>query len=71
MNTFKDLMDGKVYQSNTYFVQNPDAYCAHFYSDSIELSNPLGAAKGKHKVNQVFYTIAQIPKEQRSRIDRM
>ena len=67
----RDLMDGKAFQSNTYFVQNPDAYCGHFYSDSIELSNPLGAAKGKHKVNQVFYTIAQIPKEQRSRIDRM
>ena len=35
------------------------------------MSNPLGAAKGKHKVNQVFYTLADIPKSQRSQVDRL
>ena len=41
------------------------------YSDGVELSNPLGAAKGRHKIVQVFYTLCQIPKSQRSQIDRM
>jgi hypothetical protein len=31
----------------------------------------MGAAKGKHKINQVVYTLAQIPKEQRSKIERI
>ena len=66
-----DLLDGTQFEDNTFFKNNPGAYAAHFYSDSIEVSNPLGAAKGKHKVNQVFYTLAQIPSDQRSRIDRM
>ena len=37
----------------------------------MELSNPLGWAKGRHKIIQVFYSIAQIPRSQRSQIDRM
>ena len=67
----KDLTDGEMFKKNQYFKDNPGALAGHFYSDSVELSNPLGAAKGKHKINQVFYTVAQIPKEQRSQIDRM
>ena len=67
----RDFTDGEAFMKNQFFKENPGAFCAHFYSDSVELSNPLGAAKGKHKINQVFYTLAQIPKEQRSKIDRI
>ena len=68
---FKDFTDGSAFRENLFFRKNPGAFVGHFYSDAVELSNPLGAAKGKHKINQVFYTVAQIPKEQRSKIDRM
>ena len=67
----RDFTDGEAFTKNQFFMENPGAFCAHFYSDSVEVSNPLGAAKGKHKINQVFYTLAQIPKEQRSKIDRI
>ena len=67
----KDFTDGTYFRKNVFFQQNPGAFCAHFYSDSVELSNPLGAAKGKHKINQVFYSIAQVPREQRSKIDNI
>jgi len=70
-NVISDFVDGDAFKKNKFFKNNPGAYAAHFYSDSVEISNPLGAAKGKHKINQVFYTIAQIPKEQRSKIDRI
>ena len=47
----------------------------YFHASSIHfgnlLVNPLGAAKGKHKVVNVFWTLSEIPKEQRSQIDRM
>ena len=42
-----------------------------FYSDAVELVNPLGAARGKHKVVQIFFNLAEIPKCQRSQVDRM
>ena len=67
----KDLTDGTAFKENKYFKENPGAYAGHFYSDSVELANPLGAARGKHKISQVFYTLGQIPREQRSRIDRI
>ena len=67
----RDFMDGSAYRNNPYFAANPGAFAAHFYSDAVELTNPLGAAKGKHKIVQVFYTVCQIPRGQRSRIDRM
>ena len=67
----RDFLDGSAYKNNPYFSANPGAFAAHFYSDAVELTNPLGAAKGKHKIVQVFYTVCQIPKGQRSRTDRM
>ena len=42
-----------------------------FYSDGVELVNPLGAGRGKHKVIQIFLTFGEIPKYQRSKIDRI
>ena len=67
----RDLRDGVAFHGNEYFQSNPGAFAAHFYSDAVEVSNPLGWAKGRHKIVQVFYTITQIPRCQRSQIDRM
>ena len=33
--------------------------------------NPLGAARGSYKVCQMFYTLADIPKNQRSNVDKL
>lgn len=67
----RDFTDGVAFQENVFFKNNPGAFAAHFYSDAVEVSNPLGWAKGRHKIVQVFYTISQIPRSQRSQIDRM
>ena len=66
----KDLRDGEAFKNNEFFVKNPGAYAALFYSDGVELSNPLSYARGRHKIVQVFYTLCQIPRSQRSQIDR-
>ena len=66
-----DLKDGSVYKESAYFKANPGAYAAVLYSDAVELKNPLGAARGTYKVVQVFYTLADIAKSQRSQIDRL
>ena len=63
----RDLCDGEVYRSNSFY---KDAYAALLYSDAVEISNPLGWAKGRHKIVQVFYTLCEVPRCQRSQIDR-
>ena len=64
------MKDGEVYKSSSFFSNIPSAFAALFYSDGVEVSNPLGWAKGRHKVVQVFYTLCEIPRCQRSQIDR-
>lgn len=65
-----DVKDGEVYKNVPFFKENPEAYCALFYSDALEVVNPLASARGKHKVVQIFWTLGDIPKHQRSQIDR-
>ena len=56
-----DVKDGHLYRTNSYFKENPGAYTMMLYSDAIELVNPLGAGRGKHKVIQIFFSLAEIP----------
>ena len=67
----RDIKDGSWFKSNTYFRNNPDAFSLILYSDAVELKNPLGAARGRYKVTQVFFTMGEIEKSQRSQIDRL
>ena len=67
----RDCKDGLAFKNNTFFKKNPDAYACIMYSDAVELVNPLGSGKGKHKIVQIFWTLADIPRSQRSQIDRI
>ena len=70
-NKIEDILDGSVIKNTVFFQENPEALAFIFYSDGLELKNPLGAARGTYKVVQVFYTLANIPKSQRSQVDRI
>ena len=67
----RDVKDGELYKNNPFFQQNPQAYTMMIYSDAIELVNPLGAGRGKHKVIQIFFSLCEISKHLRSKIDRI
>ena len=67
----RDVKDGELYKTNPFFQQNPQAYTMMIYSDAIELVNPLGAGRGKHKVIQIFFSLCEISKHLRSKIDRI
>ena len=67
----EDIQDGTLYKTNKFFIQNPLALSLLFYSDGVEIVNPLGSARGTYKIVQVFYTLTNIPKYQRSKIDRL
>ena len=71
-NKLHDLKDGSLYNTDSYFQENPEAYAMILYSDGVEIKNPLGAAaRGVYKILQVFYTLCEVDKSQRSQIDRL
>ena len=70
-NVLHDIRDGEVYQNVEYFQRNPEALVCIMYSDAVELVNPIGSGRGKHKIVQIFWTLANIPRHQRSQIDRI
>jgi len=66
-----DFKDGSAWKNNTYFKQNPEALTGLLYSDAVELENPLGAAKGVNKALNVYFTLVDIPKVIRSKIENI
>ena len=68
---YRDVKDGDLYVHGEFFKQNNDqnTYTIIMYSDAIELVNPLSAGRGRHKVIQIFFTLAEIPQYYRSKID--
>ncbi len=65
----RGVKDGSVYAENIYFQNNKDAFTIELYSDAVELSNPLGASRGKHKIVNVYFTLAELPKGIRSKTE--
>lgn len=62
---FKDGTEG-------YNISNADANCDFvipiiFYTDEFEVCNPIGAARIKHKISAVYYTLACLPPRLRSK----
>ena len=67
-NYLEDLCDGSVYKNHDVFSSSPEAIQIVCYYDEIEIANPLGAYVKKHKVGVVFFTLANIRPEFRSRL---
>jgi hypothetical protein len=67
----RDVKDGTAYKENAFFKKNPEAFTLIFYSDAVELCNPLGARKGAHKVVNGYFTVAELPKHLRSKAENL
>ena len=65
----KDIKDGTVYKDNDYFKKNNTALAFQLYSDCVEVTNPLGAAKGTHKLLMMYVSILDFQLQYRSKID--
>ena len=68
---YREFKDGSFYKSLDYFRRNPGALAGAIYSDCIELKNPLGSARGKYKLLELFWFILDLNKEMRSKVDRI
>ena len=69
--SIEDIKDGAAYTNNAFFSDNPGSLALMLYSDAVELTNPLGSGRLKHKIVQVFWTICDLPKRHRSQIDKL
>jgi hypothetical protein len=65
----RGVKDGTAYAQNKFFKENKDALTIEIYSDAVELSNPLGASRGKHKIVNVYFSLAELPKCIRSKTE--
>jgi hypothetical protein len=65
----RGVKDGSAYAENKFFQENKDALTIEIYSDAVELSNPLGASRGKHKIVNVYFSLAELPKSIRSKTE--
>lgn len=53
--------DTNEYQNSDFFKQHPNAIRLDLYYDDIELANPLGSKRGKHKMGMFYFTIQNFP----------
>ena len=65
----RDVKDGSVYKTNTFFMENPTALTIIIYSDALQITNPLGASKGKFKIVNIYFTLAEIQKHLRAKTE--
>lgn len=56
----KDFTDGKVFRSITLFHEHPEAQKLILFEDAFEVVNPLGSAKKKHKVLDVYLMLGNV-----------
>lgn len=64
-----DYDNGKVYKSHAIPEENKMYLDILLYQDEAEISNPLGSAKGKHKITGTYFTLGNIPPQYRSRLE--
>ena len=67
--SISDITDSLIYSEAQWFKSNPEALSLQLYSDAVEVTNPLGAAKGEHKLLMVYASVLHIPPRYRSKVD--
>ncbi|XP_037553160.1 uncharacterized protein LOC119429642, partial [Nematolebias whitei] len=65
---FQDFVDGDIFKSHPLFLKVPKALQLIFYTDEIELCNPLGSRSNKNKLLMIYYTLGNISPKYRSRL---
>ena len=66
---FKDMRDGLNFRNNAFFQANTEAIPLVLFSDEFEVCNPIGAGKGKHKINATYFTHGFIQPALRSKVN--
>ena len=67
----REVRDGQMTRNLSFLKHNPEAYIGLLYSDAVEITSPLAAGKGRNKILQMFWTIGDLPKQFRSKVDQI
>ena len=65
---YKDVRDGEYYKSNQFIKRNPEAIPILLFQDELEIANPLGSGKTKHKINATYMTTYEVQSVLRSKV---
>ena len=68
MGVYKDVRDIEYFKSNRFFQANPEAMPLLMFQDELEVANPLGSGKTKHKMNMTYFTTYEVQSALRSKI---
>lgn len=64
---YADVWDGTYIKSNPLYIQHHGRVLGvQIYTDDVELANPLGSKKGKHKVSVFYWSLLNLPPQCRS-----
>ncbi len=66
-----DVWNGSNLKGNKLLNTDASSFSLILYLDALEVANPLGSSRKKHKLLCVYATLADIPPNHRSRIDQM
>ncbi|XP_066930562.1 uncharacterized protein [Clytia hemisphaerica] len=64
---YYDIYDGAIYRNDNYFKQHPNALMLILDHDEVEVCNPLGSKRTKHKVDMYYYSVANLNPKFRSK----
>ena len=64
----KDVKDSENFRSNKFFQDNPTAVPIIIFQDELEVCNPLGAGKSRHKIQCTYYTTLDVVPALRTKV---
>lgn len=64
---YYEVSDGEVCRGNPVFMKQ-NVLVFQIYSDEVELADPLGRKKGKHKVVLFYWSLLNLPHQWRSKL---
>lgn len=67
---YNDIFDGKSYRNNSFFASEKRIEII-LYIDSFGLTNPIGSAKNKHKIFAIYFTLGNLPRFIRLKIENI
>ena len=67
-NVIQDVRDGDCFRTNQFFMDNPEAVPLILFSDELEVCNPLGSGKTRHKINCTYFSTMHIQPALRSKV---
>jgi len=62
---------GDAFHSMTLHIKDGRILLIHLYNDEFEVVNPIGAARGKHKLNATYFTLGNLPNRFRSSLQHI